>query len=385
MKIMYYIFLILLVSFFGTIGCNAKINSESPNTGSPSINTVSSFYSINNEIKPAIIDEASKFNNSELRRLNEKINPKSIMEIYFLDDNNIIFSANNDAKEGMFYVLYKYNLKDNKLMFLCSEYMLYNDCFVNVKDSSNFSITRCGTFIKVENNKVITKQNAIINEAKRRYPYVTEAFFNADNNKVLLREGDVNNKVNGAYITDIKFTSAQKLPFENIYRVQWMDNENILVAYDDSRSNSILAKYNLEDESIKTTVLPEGNYFIDPVISDNGIIKFLYLDSRTVNGSPRGFLDLNKGIIDRVYFESCNPSSIVRNNLMAGFSQNSPENVITNKLFLYDNNTKTITIRANPIDYPQAVAVSPDGKAIIYVAGSGSGESKFYLNIAIDD
>lgn len=375
------LFFLLFIS-----GCNTTSNSTSPQnnnstTTSNSLDNGSSLYVINNEIKPQIINDSINYKNSELTNLNKKINFKAISDLYFLDNSNIIYSVingKNSANDNENSDLYKYDLENNILTLLAPDYTLYSDSYIVVKDSSNFSIISNDTFLTIKDNSVKVKRN-FFNEVKSKYPYVTAAFYNEENDKILILENDLITKNFNAYITDNQISSPLKLPFSNIYRVQWADKDNVLVAYKESNSKSLLATYNLSDKSTKITTFPDKNYFIDPIMSDNSIIRFLYLDNANTE-KPWGFLDLNKGTIDRVFFESSNPTSIVRNGRMAGFSQKITGNNKTNKLFLYDNLAKKITIRNDSVEYPQHLAVSPDGNTIVFVAGNPAGESRFYIN-----
>lgn len=370
-KKIFIIYLVITVSIL--VGCNSNLNSKESVNHTLSISLGG--YKINDQVTPQIINESDKYKDIELKELNSKIN-STMSEIYFLDEENIILSLkNNNSSDNPQenYDLYKYNLSKDVLTFLCSEYVFKGSSTINVKDCNNFSITTNGSYLAIENNKAKILRD-LFNEARNKYPGVSAVYYNEDNNKILL---GVLRPSQEAYLTDEGLESFQKLPFKNIYRVQWADKENVLVAYTED-SGGILAKYNIIDETYQVTNLPENNYFIDPVISDKGIIRFLYLND-PYHEMPWGFLDINKGIIDRIYFENCNPISIVRNNRMVGFSQTNPSNNLNSKLFLYNNETKTTIIRNDSVDYPCCVAVSPNGSKVIYGAGIREGK-KYYIN-----
>lgn len=229
-------------------------------------------------------------------------------------------------------------METDTLILLCPGYTLYHDSYIMVKDINNFSIVTGTSYLKIKDNKKAIQRN-VFQEAKTKYQYVNAVFYHEDNDKMLVLENDMITRNSSAYVTDSQFSASQKLPFEDIYRVQWADKDHVLVAYKEKDGKSVLAAYNIEDKNIKITALPSNHYFIDPVPSDHGIIRFLYLDDPRTE-MPWGFLDLNKGTIDRIYFESCNPESIMRNGRMAGFSQSSSENNQNNQLFLFDNSTK---------------------------------------------
>lgn len=378
MKKIYILFTMLLL--FGCTGCYSPASDQDTSniSAGSEVEPVSLPYTVNDVIKPEIIDESSQYTNIELTDLNKNNNYKPITEVYFLDNENIIFSVPNEKKDADASEacdLYKYNFKSKVTTVVCQGFVLYCDCNIRVKDFNNFSIIKNGLYLKIENNEVKIKRN-LFKEIKDKYPLARKVYYNEENNKVIIFQEDIISKTNVVFITESDFSIAKKLPFENVYRVQWADKNNVLVAYKDS--NNELAKYNLSNGSIVTTTLPKDNYFIDPVISDNGIIRFLYLnDSR--KETPWGFLDLNKGSINRVCFESCNPTSIVRNARMAGFFESDSDDFIS-RLFLYDNHTENITVRNNSVELPQALAVSPDGKTILFVSGNLNGESKFYIN-----
>jgi hypothetical protein len=258
----------------------------------------SSPYTISKEIKPTVKNEATKYQNVEFTDLN-KYNFKIISELYFLDSDSIIFSADNGKNKPNIEDLYKYNLKTKTLSLLCPEYTLYGDEYINVKDAGNFSIIKDGFYIRIENNKVKVKRNLLV-EAIKKNSYASSVFYNENNDKMLLLQTKMVSKtiapvtdgfLTTAYVTKSDFSSPQSLPFKYVSRVQWANDKNVLVCYKDSNNKSYLAKYNLSDKSIVTTALPDKTYFIDPVISDNQIIRFLYLETQGLTFRPWGFLD----------------------------------------------------------------------------------------------
>lgn len=366
-------------------GSSVGTTSSKDDLSSVSSDDSSSYYSVSEEIKPKVIEDSVNYKDTYLEDLSKKINYSAVGEICFLDDKNIIFSVSNNKNDYDYPTknadLFKYNIETNVLSLLCPEYTLYYGDSVSVKDSNNFSITSRTHYLSIKENKVEILRD-IFSEAKKKYVDVTSAFYNENNNKILILENILNK--NNAYIVDNQLNNPKKLPFKNIYRVQWADKDTILVAYKESIRTSVIATYNLHDESVKITRLKEGIHFIDPIVFDNNIVRFLYHDEPH-GEAPWGFLDLNKGVIDLILFESCNPMSMVSNNRMVGFSNTNQNYMSASKLFLYDNDSKTMTIRNSEVYYPIAVAVSPDGKKIIYSSSDGKGgECKFYLNIKKD-
>src|ERR1035437_8115761 len=117
--------LIIFTILINTNGCTAIKNtpSESKSLTSLSIDLKSSStpFTITEEIKPQIKNEASKYKDNELIDLNKKNNLKIISGLYFLDNINFIFSSlnNNDSNYNEQTDLYKYNIKTNQLTLLC--------------------------------------------------------------------------------------------------------------------------------------------------------------------------------------------------------------------------------------------------------------------------
>ncbi|KUO60311.1 MAG: hypothetical protein APF84_04245 [Gracilibacter sp. BRH_c7a] len=342
-----------------------------------------------NDERIVFVDESSTYNNSELTELNAEIekifsdNEKRFVsgDICFLDNDNIIFSvynghSNEIPEKG--HDIYKYNLETKKLELLCQEFMIYYDSTVNIKDARNFSILRDGSYLLIEDDNVKTKRY-LRSEAKEAFQYPNDVIYNESNDKILIRENDLITKTNRAFVTANDFTSPIKLPFNNIYRVQWADNDNVLIAYKDSNYNSYLVKYNLKNKSKVPISMPDNYWFIDPVITDNGIIKFLYLNE-PINKTPWGFYDTTTGEINYLFFECPVGVSPVRNGRIAGYIPSFYEDLNqNNQLFIYNNTTKKISLRDRSIDRPQNVAVSPDETRIIFTI-TAEGKSKFILN-----
>lgn len=338
------------------------------------------------------VDDSSAYQTGELTELNEilaKTIPdqklRIVTDLYFLDDEHLIFSVNNGSNKDNpeeSCDLYRYGLESKELKLLCRGYMLYCDSTVTVKDAHNFSISRGGSYLKIQNDAVHSKR-FLFWEARKTFPAAAAVFYNEENDKMLILEADLISKTNKAFVTAGDFTSPEQLPFKNIYRVQWADNKRVLVAYKDGNHNSFLALYNLTDESTTTLTLPEKSFFIDPVIYDQDLIRYLYLDE-PANEGPWGFLNLNTWQADHIYFECSVVVSLVKNGRMAGFIPSSSQNIhLNNQLFVYDNTGKEISLRDRTVDYPQALAVSPDSRSIVFTVVNPAGESKFFLNAPI--
>lgn len=356
-----------------TSSTSNSASSSEPSSINSSHTDSSSPYTIKDVVKPNINDRSSSYRTSELTALNKK----NISSIYFLDDENFIFSAKNgktdEENTDHEYDLYKYNLTTDTLTRICEGVMLYIDNTVKVKDSDNFSIISNGSYSKIENNKLTQSRN-FRNEGKDKNLSICDAFYNEESGKLLFTEADASGNTTAAYVSGADFSSPEKLPFSGIYRVQWVDSNHVLVAYKDGEK-SVLAKYGLDDKSTILTTLPENNFFLDPLICDNGLIEFLYLEPQNME-HPRGLLNTNDGTISRVYFDSCNPESQPRNGRIAAFTDSDEEK----QLYLYNTADNTSTIRGKAQGYPSSVAVSPDGKTIVFFCTDFSGSRKSYIN-----
>lgn len=369
-----------IITVFILLLCISGCSKAVTNNVSGIKNTAQS-YTFKDEIKPISNDDSTFYKNTELTVLNNKNKLRPISTLYFLDDKNIIFSAmeNSDNLNDIVNCnLYKYNLDNDELILICPNFLIDQDSYINLKDSDNFSICTFDTYLKIESNKVKTKRNIFI-DAKQKFNYVNSVLYNEENNKLLIFEDDTVSKTNGAYICDSKLINSEKLPFNNIYRVQWANNSNVLIAYKQN-NQSLLARYNLIDKSIIVTELPVDNYFIDPIRSENNIIRFLYLDNPRTE-IPLAFLDLNDSTVKRIKLDNPNPISIIKNGKIAFFSPASANSTTLNNLMVYDITAQKLSVRVGNIELPQALAVSPDGNMIIYVVGSSDGaEGKFMIN-----
>lgn len=286
-------------------------------------------------MEPQIIDELSNCSTIELSDLNIRTMNKPISEIFFLDNENIIFSLYNDKSNvdtANNFDLYKYNISSNKLTLLCLGYTLYCDDMVVVRDINNFLIINNKSYLDIEDSKVKIKRD-VLSEAKAKFEYAVSAIYNESNNKILILENSIEPMINKVYITDERLNNQEELPFENIYRAQWADNDHVLVACKDNTGNSLLIKYSLTNKDSITTFLPEGTYFIDPLVFDKDIVRFLYLEDPRIE-IPWGFLSLKNNIINLVNFDSCNPTSIVRSGEMAGFSLINANDYTTSTTYL---------------------------------------------------
>lgn len=379
---------ILLIAALG--GCSDGKDAASSTSPAPSSQQSGSMtkalpaITVGNETTPKSDDEADKYEDTLLSDLNDKLGGRSVGDIYFIDNNTILFSVYNSKSTDKTekYDLYKYGLKEKALTLLCKGFTLsYND-FIKVTDTNNFSIIGNGVYLKITDNAAKTKRN-FLDEAKADYPYACSAVYNENNGKLLILENDSDMNINDAYITNTDFTSPTKLAFKNVSSVCWADANTALIAYKDADASVYIAQYSLSKKSTVVTKLPDKSYFIDPVMSDGGMIRSMYLQSITDLGTPWGFLNVNTGVYDRVYFKSCNPFSMVRSGRMAAFTRDmtSADTYLTaTELYLYDNSTKTKTVRSKNISSPSGIAVSPDGKTIVYTTYQTDAGIRFYIN-----
>jgi hypothetical protein len=262
---------IILSLIFGLSGYAAKVGSS---------------YKVEDVIKPLITDQSSVYRTTELTGLSKRFYQRDIEGIYYLDNQTILFSASNGLKTyynpDACYDLYRYNLKTEKLTKIRAGFNI-SDCTVNVQSPSDFSILRTGTYLKIKNSQVIVSRE-VTEEAEKHYRYLQDSYFNESANKYILFCGKYYGKeyISTVYLTNSTFSSSQKLPFSGVYRVQWADSTHILLAYK-SGSRSLLANYSLKDKTSTITTLPAKTCFIDPILSDQGLIRFTYLDTQGID------------------------------------------------------------------------------------------------------
>lgn len=345
--------------------------SKSSSAATPAASSLQ--YTVKDVVSPKTVDRSASYTTFELDALSKL---GSVSGIYFLDDDNFIFSAKNgkvdDQNPDSEYDLYKYNLKTETLTRICEGVMLDVDDTVAVKDADNFSIIDNNSYYKIKNNRLVNTHDYTCTRYNEHF--VCDAVYNEANGKLLFTETDQSGKITAAYVSDSDLSSPQQLPFSGIYRVQWADKSHVLVAFKEG-DKSVLAKYGLDDKSVVLTELPYNNFFIDPVICDNGSIDFMYLETRDA-AKPVGLLNTTDGTISRIYFEDCNPKSLVRNGQIAAFTDSGDEH----KLFLYNTKDNTSMIRGTVHDYPFAVAVSPNGSTIAFASSDLTGKRTFYIN-----
>jgi hypothetical protein len=363
-------------------------NSSSSANSSISLAVTSSYdpsspYIIQSVVNPVTVDESSAYTTTELTALNKLNKAKFIGSLFFLDNNTIIYSAQNGKKiDNDFdtdYDLYKYNLTTDVLTHICSGIRNFNS--VTIKDINNFSLSNGNNYFKIENNKLTASHYFLKEGEKSGHNTIGDAFYNEQTGKLLFSESGKTGTITGTYVSDINFSSPQKLPFSRIYRVQWLDNTHVLVGYKDG-DKSLLAKYGLNDKTTIVTTLPDKNFFIDPSACNNGIIEFMYLETQSEE-RPIGFLYPESGTISRVSFTDCIPSSLLNNGRMVSYTNVPWGSSEKSKLNLYDTATNTNTLRGDFPNYPGSNAVSPDGSTIVFSSYTNVNNNvvdKFYIN-----
>jgi hypothetical protein len=359
--------------------------SASSQISSSSLNeSGNSSFKILSETKPILSDKSSSYQSIELPVPDNL--KTTVSGIYFLNDDEIVFSAVNgktDVDTEKNYDLYKYNLKSKALNKICSGFMLYIDDTITVKDTDNFSICGDGSYVRIENGKTAEIHYFRDESKKANINNVNDAIYNEVAGKLLYSVTNKGGNITDIYLSNINFSSSERLPFENVYRIQWEGNDHVLVAYKDG-SKSMLADYSVKDKSSVLTELPDNNYFIDPLVCDNGLIRFFYLE---VNDSkaPYGFLDVQKGTISRVLFDEANPISLMRSGKMAAFSESGSYPNTVSTLYLYDTATNQSIICGTKVKNPDTAAVSPNGTTIVYTCSVANGNKvldNFYINQA---
>lgn len=363
-------------------GVSSPASSSGAGAASSSGVYESTPFAVSDVKSPVSADETAACSETALPELNARFSDQAVSEAYFLDARTVLFSVKaRTGSDGLpEYDLYRYDLEQKTIKLLCENFMLYSDDTVAAENPENFSVWNGTEYLKVENGRVASR-HSFAREAQKAGLTIGDAFYNEQAGKLLFEETDAGGNVVGAYLSGLSFAAPQKLPFSGVYRVQWADPAHILAAYRDG-GKSVLALYGLKDQSTVLTVLPDGNFFLDPQICDDGSLAFLYLEPRD-SAEPFGILRPQTGEMARVLFQSANPRGLMRQGRMAFFSQAGTYPDIRADLLLYDAASNRSILRAERTELPVAAAVSPDGKDIFYVtshADGGKVSFAFHLN-----